>query len=80
MKNFWITTTVTCGLIRKTGLVYVNHFRWNKAISRNLMLELFEILKPIELSTKKKSAKANFISKEDIKFPSRYAYEDLESI
>ena len=40
----------------KTGLVYVNHFRWSKTISKNLMLELFEILKPKELSTKKKTA------------------------
>ena len=35
----------------KTGLIYINHFRWGKAISKNLMLEIFEILKPKPLTT-----------------------------
>ena len=35
----------------KKGLLYVNHFRWRKAISKNLILEIFEILKPKPLTT-----------------------------
>ena len=35
----------------KTGLIYVNHFRWNKAFSKNLLLEIFDILKPKPLTS-----------------------------
>ena len=36
----------------KTGLLFVNKFHWNKAISKNLMLEIYEILKPKALCYK----------------------------
>lgn len=45
----------------KTGLVYVNHFQWSKAISKNLMLEILEILKPKPLASKLEEKKGSVI-------------------
>ena len=36
----------------KIGLLYVNKYSWSKAISKNLMLEIFSILKPKSLRKK----------------------------
>ena len=31
----------------KLGLLFVNTFRWNKGLSKNLLSEIFEIIEPM---------------------------------